>query len=91
MLNNEKTIYLAQYFILPEFQRKGIGQYILTEMIPKAHPTYKRYEILVRHQNDAAVMLYSKAGFILGDTALAKKYDYDPLRYMSFYKNINGL
>ncbi len=87
MLENEKTIYLAQYFIDPEFQKKGIGVHLLLNILPALHPDYKRYEILARHQNDAAFLLYKKAGFSIGDEAMVKKYDYDPLRYMSFYKD----
>jgi ribosomal protein S18 acetylase RimI-like enzyme len=89
LLDNEKTVYIAQYFIVPEFQKKGIGQYLLMKVLPGLHPEYKRYEILARHQNDAAFLLYSKSGFSFGDLEIVKKYDYDPLRYMSFYKVVH--
>lgn len=87
LLENEKTIYLAQYFIAPNFHKKGIATHILLNTLPNLHPDYKRYEILARHQNDAAFLLYRKAGFAIGDIELVKKYDYDPLRYTSFYKD----
>lgn len=89
LLDKDKIFYLAQYFIIPEYQKKGVGQYLLINVLPKLHPEYKRYEILARHQNDAAFLLYNKSGFSFGDIAIVKKYDYDPLRYMSFYKSIN--
>lgn len=88
LLDKEKTIYVAQYFIMPEYQKKGIGKYLLAEALPKLHPEYTRYEILARHQNDAAFLLYDKSGFSFGDIDIVKKYDYDPLRYMSFFKDI---
>lgn len=89
LLENEKTLYLAQYFILPEYQKKGIGVYLLTQVLPSLHPEFKRFDVLARHQNDAALLMYKKAGFTIGNIDLVNKYDYDPLRYMSFYKILN--
>lgn len=88
-LIDDKTIYLAQYFIVPQYQKLGIGLYVVDSILPKLHPEYKRYEVLTRHQNDAAILLYKKLGFLVGDISLVVKYEYDPLRYIGFYKNLN--
>ncbi|XVN43064.1 MAG: GNAT family N-acetyltransferase [Candidatus Rickettsia vulgarisii] len=88
-LLDNKTLYLAQYFIIPEFQRQKIGYYVIDQVLPKLYPEYKRYEVLLRYQNDVAILLYNKLGFTIGDIDLVKKYSYDPLRYMSFYKDLN--
>ena len=81
-------IYLAQYFILPEYQNKKIGTYFLETMLPKLHKQYNKYEVLARHQNEAAILLYNRLDFTIGNIELVKKYGYDPLRYMSFYKEL---
>lgn len=88
LLESEKAIYLAQYFIIPEMQKHGIGYYVIDSIMPSLHPDYKRVEILARHQNDAAFSLYNNLGFQVGDEALVRKYDYDPLRYMGFFKDL---
>jgi ribosomal protein S18 acetylase RimI-like enzyme len=89
LVPNEKTLYLAQFFILPQYQKKGIGVYLITNILPRLHPEYKRHEVLARHQNDAAFLLYKDAGFLIGDINIVEKYDYDPLRYISFFKVIH--
>lgn len=83
---DEETIYLAQYFITPKCQKQGIGFYVLDRLLPKLHPSYKKYEVLARQQNNAAILLYKKLGFSVGDISLVQKYDYDPLMYMALYK-----
>lgn len=89
LLDNNNTIYVAQYFIVPEFQKHGIGKHLLVTTLSSMYPDAKRYEVLARHQNDAAFLVYQSAGFSFGDIAIVKKYDYDPLRYMSFFKDIH--
>lgn len=87
-LKENSTIYLAQFALTPQYQKHGIGTYVINAVLPVLHPGYKRYEVLTRHQNDAAILLYKKLGFKIGDIDLVKRYDYDPLKYMSFYKNL---
>jgi len=84
----DDIIYLAQYFIIPKYQKQGIGLHVIGAILPKLHPEYKRYEVLTRHQNDAAMLLYKKLGFSVGDILLVHKYEYDPLRYIGFYKQL---
>lgn len=86
LLENGKVLYIAQYFIVPEKQHKGISLAVFLEHLPRLHPDSKRYEVLTRHQNAPAIMLWRKLGFSLGDAKLVEKYGYDPLRYMSGYK-----
>ncbi|OJW67422.1 MAG: hypothetical protein BGO68_00155 [Candidatus Amoebophilus sp. 36-38] len=84
--DKEQTIYLTQIFITPAFQKKGISAYLINQMLPKLHPTYKRCEVLTRHQNDVALLLYNKLGFSIGDISLVQKYGYNPLYYIGLYK-----
>lgn len=84
--DKEHTIYLAQLFIQPDFQKHGISAYVIAKVLPALHPLSKRYEVLARHQNGAAFRLYNKLGFKVGDIALVQKYEYNPLYYMGFYK-----
>lgn len=91
LLDKEKILYFAQCFILPEFQKKGLCSYFIQVILPKLYPDYRRYEVLARDQNDAALLLYRKLDFSIGDIALAQKYGYDPLRYTSFYKILSSI
>lgn len=84
--DEEHTIYLAQLFIHPDFQKKGISSYVIAKLLPVLHPASKKYEVLARHQNAAAFGLYNKLGFKMGDIALVQKYEYNPLFYMGLYK-----
>lgn len=84
--DKHKTIYIAQMFITPAFQQQGIGAYVVDKVLPRLYPSTKRYEILTRHQNDAALLLYTKLNFQVGDKALVEKYAYNPLYYLGLYK-----
>lgn len=83
------VLYLGNYFIVPEMQKKHIGFTVIDSILPKLHPSYKRYEVLARHQNYAAFTLYNKLNFVIGDDELVKKYEYNPLQYLGFYKNLS--
>lgn len=84
--DKEQTIYIAQLFIAPAYQKQGIATYIIDKVLPRLHPNTKCYEVLARHQNDGALLLYNKLNFSIGDKGLVEKYGYDPLRYLGFYK-----
>jgi ribosomal protein S18 acetylase RimI-like enzyme len=84
--DKEQTIYLAQLFISPAYQKQGIATYIIDKVLPRLHPSTKRYEVLARHQNDGALLLYDKLNFNIGDRGLVEKYGYNPLCYIGFYK-----
>jgi ribosomal protein S18 acetylase RimI-like enzyme len=68
------------------FPKKGIATYIIEELLPKLHPTCRRYELLTRHQNDIALFSYMRLGFQVGDIELVQKHGYNPLYYMGLYK-----
>ncbi len=87
--DKEKTIYIAQLFISPSFQQRGIASYVVNNTLRKLYPSTKRYEVLTRHQNDAALLLYDKLNFMIGDKALVEKYGYNPLYYLGLYKIIS--
>lgn len=81
------TLYISELFIMPEHQRKGIGAYVIDKFLPTFNPLTKQYEVLVRHQNGAALWLfYNKLGFNLGDTELVKKHERNPIDFVGFYK-----
>lgn len=86
---DHKTIYLAQLFIAPKYQKQGISFYVLNNLFPKLYPSCKRYEVFTRHQNYGAILLYKKLGYKIGSIDILEKYKFNPLMYMSFFKDIN--
>lgn len=57
------TIKLHELLVLPEYQGKGIGTYVLNEMINRARKTSSRLWLRVLHLNRAR-QLYLRLGFI---------------------------
>ena len=88
-LKDEKTVYLAQGFVVPEQQKNGIGTHLLAQLIKNLSCNFERFEALTRTQNNAAIGLYQKLGFTHQITTLAIKYGYDPSKYNGFYLNIS--
>ena len=88
-LIDEKTVYLAQGFVVPEQQKNGIGTQLLAQLIKNLSCNFERFEALTRTQNSAAIGLYQKLGFTHEITTLAIKYGYDPSKYNGFYLNIS--
>lgn len=81
------TLHIAELFIMPEHQNKGIASYVVDKLLPTLNPLAKQYEVLVRHQNGAALWLfYNKLGFSLGDVELVKKHERNPIDFVGFYK-----
>ncbi len=60
---NDPTIYISQLYVLPQFQRKGIGAQLLDEG-RKAFPFAKKARLEVAEQNPIGRAFYRKAGFI---------------------------
>lgn len=85
-LKEERILYLAQGFVVPEYQKKGIGSSLLEKLLEKMEQDYDEFHVLTRHQNDAAIMLYNQLGFSVGTTEIVEKYGYNPMRYISFIK-----
>jgi len=81
------TLHIAELFIEPGHQRQGIGSYVIDKLLTTFNPSTKQYEVLVRHQNGAALWLfYHKLGFNLGDAELVKKHERNPIDFIGFYK-----
>lgn len=83
---NTKIIYLAQLFITPKWQKKGIAKEVVTKKLPSTFPEYSRYEVLTRYQNYAANNFYKKLGYCTSKEDFASKYGYLSSRYKSLYK-----
>ena len=63
-LINKDTYYIENICIVPEYQRKGIGTKILSDIIEK----YKEYNIEIQYfKNNPVGNLYKKLGFNIYD------------------------
>jgi GNAT superfamily N-acetyltransferase len=64
-------ILLARIFLLPAFQRRGIGSALIKELIDRAGADRKPLRLRVLRVNVAARRLYERLGFVLtGSTAV---------------------
>jgi ribosomal protein S18 acetylase RimI-like enzyme len=61
----EQRIFLSGLYLFPEYQNKGIGTAIITDIEKKAKETGKRIELEVLHVNKKARELYKRLGFTL--------------------------
>ncbi|RNA13867.1 hypothetical protein BpHYR1_049672 [Brachionus plicatilis] len=86
-LKEERVLYLAQGFIVPEYQKKGIGSNLLEKLLEQIAQDFDEFHVLTRHQNDAAMSLYNQVGFSVGTAEIVEKYGYNPMRYISFIKH----
>ena len=83
-----RTLYLAELFVYPDYQRRGIGTWIVNRMLRMLHPESRRLEVLARHQNAAAWHLYFRHAslqMIAGSeqSELVKKHGYNPNEYFA--------
>ncbi|CAF1093019.1 unnamed protein product [Brachionus calyciflorus] len=85
-LKDERILYLAQGFIIPDYQKKGIGSSLLEKLLEGISHDYDEFHVLARHQNDAAMNLYNQLGFSVSNAKIVEKYGYNPMRYISFTK-----
>jgi ribosomal protein S18 acetylase RimI-like enzyme len=60
-LRNE-ILFIARLYVLPEFQRQGIGERLMEES-HRAFPEIKRIQLDVEEQNPKARAFYRKLGF----------------------------
>ncbi|MHC4076241.1 MAG: GNAT family N-acetyltransferase [Planctomycetota bacterium] len=63
---NENYFEIGRFFILPEFQRKGIGSYILKRILQEADEL-RRVTKLAHLNNSPVRSLYERHGFDLRD------------------------
>lgn len=61
-IETENTIEIAQLQILPEYQGKGIGRYLIKDLARKAEASNKILTLKVLKENPAKV-LYERCGF----------------------------
>lgn len=59
---NENRIEIAQFYILPEYQNKGIGSYLLEDILDNSDKAGSIVELEVLKVNPA-VSLYQRCGF----------------------------
>ena len=59
---NEEAIEIGQFYILPEYQSKGIGSYLLKGVLEKADRARLVTKLTYMHINPAA-SLYERQGF----------------------------
>ena len=65
----ESRIYLRMLLLLPEYQRQGIGSYLLKAVIEKAQRQSKAIALQVFKLNDKAIKFYWHHGFqVQGET-----------------------
>jgi len=63
-----RRIYLHHFGILPEYQRQGLGWFLLLESLKFAKSRNMQVKLEVHQNNLPAIALYKKAGFnYLGD------------------------
>lgn len=65
---HEEVLVVARLYVLPEFQRQGIGSRLLAESY-RAFPQTRRVTLNVEEQNPKGLAFYRKLGFTwVGDT-----------------------
>ncbi|MCW3110446.1 MAG: Histone acetyltransferase and related acetyltransferase, partial [Segetibacter sp.] len=61
----ETNIFISGLYLLPEYQSKGIGSYIIQDLLKKAESEKKRLELEVLRVNTKAQKLYKRLGFMM--------------------------
>jgi ribosomal protein S18 acetylase RimI-like enzyme len=59
---HDKILFIARLYVLPEFQRQGIGERLMEESY-RVFPEIKRVQLDVEEQNPKARAFYRKLGF----------------------------
>jgi len=66
IIENEDYIEIRQFFLLPEYQRQGIGSYLLKRILDEADIS-GRITRLAYLKNNPVVSLYKRHGFKISD------------------------
>ena len=61
-VNNENHLHIEQFYILPEYQNKGIGSHLLKKILDNADKTGTSTELAVL-KNNPAISLYRRHDF----------------------------
>ncbi|KAI1714449.1 hypothetical protein DdX_08544 [Ditylenchus destructor] len=56
--DDEKTIYLGLAIVSINMQGRGFSYYVIDKILPDRYPEYKRYEALIRYENDIPFHLF---------------------------------
>jgi GNAT superfamily N-acetyltransferase len=67
-IDSEDCVEIGQFFILPEYQNKGIGTYLLQSILGKADQMSKNVTLKFL-KNNPVESLYARNGFRLIDTS----------------------
>lgn len=59
----DANIFISGLYILPSFQSKGIGSFLIKDLIKEAETKKKRLELEVLRVNAKALKLYERLGF----------------------------
>ena len=78
VVKSEDSIYIGGIQILPEFQDKGIGTSILTDLVEESEKTGLPIVLEVHDVNEKAIGFYKKLGFVEGE----KVKDQTVMRYV---------
>lgn len=74
VIEEEASIEVAEIQILPEFQDKGIGTLVLTDIVKDAHSNQRPVTLSVGKKNNRAIALYQRLGFELTEETNTKIY-----------------
>ena len=72
--NRPTEIYLARIFLLPAFQRRGIGSTLIRGLIDRARAEDKPLRLRVLRVNEAARRLYARFGFTVTESTPVHDY-----------------
>ena len=67
-------IFLVRIFLLPAFQRRGIGSTVIRELIDCAEAEGKPLRLRVLRVNSAARRLYERLGFVVTESTAVHDY-----------------
>ena len=75
MVEDEPSnLFLAKIFLLPEFQRQGVGTLLITWLIERANMERKPLRLRVLRVNAAARRLYERLGFAVTHSTAVHDY-----------------
>lgn len=90
VVKNKRT-YLFAFRIHTDFQNKGYGQFLMSEVISTlAEKGYSEFTIGVEDDNETAIHIYSKLGFTQLIGSMIEEYQGDSYEYGLYLKSLNG-
>lgn len=80
------SIYVRQFYVLPSFQRHGIGRIAMSTLLKDLNPSAQHIYIATRRINEGAKTLYEGLGFEERSEAL---HGLSPEKYISYELHLN--